>query len=136
MLQPSTSSIGTATLARLKRMSMMRPATKPRTIGSASEFDAMLAEGGLTRASLSLAPSLGSPAATDRPQIDEQGNKILGGGAGRQSLGRPSESYPPLPHCHRQEEDEIARYQNDLEERRGGRGCKFAINSLNVLPPP
>jgi len=60
-------------------MSMMRHAAKSRTIGSASEFDAMLADSGLTRASLSLDRALSSPTAVDREQVDERGNKILGG---------------------------------------------------------
>lgn len=57
----------------------MRSTAKPRTIGSASEFDAMLADSGLTRASLSMDRMGASPKLAENNQVDEQGNKILGG---------------------------------------------------------
>ena len=57
----------------------MRTSTKPRTIGSGHEFDAMLAESGLTRASLSLDRVISSPKTNDGEQVDDHGNKILGG---------------------------------------------------------
>ena len=57
----------------------MRGPSKPRTIGSGSEFDSMLAESGLTRASLSLDMAVSSPQPLDKGQVDEHGNKILGG---------------------------------------------------------
>ena len=78
-LQPPSTGIGAATLNRLKRISIMRGPSKPRTIGSGSEFDAMLADSGLTRASLSLDMAVSPTQALDKGQVDENGNKILGG---------------------------------------------------------
>ena len=80
-LQPVSSGLAASTLTKLKRLSMMRQSNKPRTIGSGTEFDAMLADSGLTRASLgSLDRTLSSPAtAADKEQLDEHGNPILGG---------------------------------------------------------
>ena len=76
-----SSGLAASTLTKLKRLSMMRQPNKPRTIGSGTEFDAMLADSGLTRASLgSLDRTLSSPAtAADKEQLDEHGNPILGG---------------------------------------------------------
>lgn len=79
VIQPSSSGLGAATLSRLRRISMMRSTTKPRTIGSGSEFDAMLADSGLTRASLSLDRGPGSPKLSGKAQTDGHGNRILGG---------------------------------------------------------
>ena len=79
-LQPASSGLGAATLNRLKRISMIRSNAKPRTIGSGTEFDAMLADSGLTRASLSLDRTTSSPKVIDsNAQVDGHGNKILGG---------------------------------------------------------
>lgn len=58
---------------------MMRQPPKQRTIGSGVEFDAMLAENGLTRASFSLDHGLSSPTAADGARLDGYGNPILGG---------------------------------------------------------
>lgn len=79
LLQPASSSLGMATLSKLRRLSIMRQQPKQRTIGSGIEFDAMLAENGLTRASFSLDRGLGSPTSTDGGRMDTSGNPILGG---------------------------------------------------------
>lgn len=68
-----------AALTKLKRLSIMRQTVKPRTIGSGAEFDGMLAESGLTSASLSLERALSPQTLTDKEQTDEDGNPILGG---------------------------------------------------------
>lgn len=65
-------------LGHLRRLSSLQK-PKQRTIGSGVEFDAMLAEAGLTHASLSLDRNYGSPVATDKEKLDAAGNPILGG---------------------------------------------------------